>query len=501
MRHFRSLRSRARHLRAAAFTAALLLLLLTAPALFAGWITVNTNNNAADDFGPPVYTSNCGNGSIADQFEIKNGWIAYNGTDIAFKLEACGTASSYSNVRYAGGLDCTRDGDVNDADGATLGDRRVVYQPQSGSAGDKVTVVDGANNTMFEVQDVNYGERIGSTAIFEWKAPLQYIPPDCRASVFTIGMGHGTAEIVTGRAQTRDQSPLNQRAIPIDYGDANNPNPNAQPPTCAEYPTRLACDGARHGTEGALKLGALVDPDNGGLYNVNADGDDLANLADEDGVFPTEGVNWVKGAQGSLTATVTGGSGYLNCWIDWNNDKDWADAGEKVVDNSAVAAGASTRAFTVSNSAANFPTAFIARCRLSPGSGQGSAVTGPVEFGEVEDHRWAFGSSGNRPAAPTLAASLPNPTTLRLSWTNIAANEGYFILSSAAPYFKPGDAGVTTVADPDNSSPYDVAGVAGAPADARFYAAQGQVTSSDPDLTSGLSNRVGLFEFALVKGS
>jgi hypothetical protein len=304
-----------------------------------------------------------------------------------------------------------------------------------------------------------------------------------------------------GRPQTKDLTPGYDRLMPIDYGDASNPDPMANPPTCTEYPTRINCDGARHGTEGTLRLGALVDPDTGGVHTVNADGDDLANLADEDGVFPSEGVNWVKGGQGSLTATVAGGSGYLNCWIDWNNDKDWADAGEKVVDNSAVTEGQNVRTFTVSNSAVNFPTAYIARCRVSPGSGQGSAVTGPVEFGEVEDHRWVFGASGNRPAAVTLAASLPNPTTLRLSWTNIPSNEGYLILSSADPYFQAGDAGVTVTPDPDNSSPFDVAGIAGGTPDARFYAAQGQVTSSNPDLTSGISNRVGLFEFALEKGS
>jgi hypothetical protein len=499
MRTLHRLAGPARRPRIAALAAALLLL-LAAPAAFAGWLSPNTNNNAQDNFGAAIYTGACANSSISDYVEIKNAWIANDGTNLYFKVEACATTSSYQNVRFAGGLDCNGDGDVTDADGATPGDRKVVYTPKYGTnGGDQVNVVDGGNNLMFQMPDNNYGERVGSTAVFEWYATLQSIHPDCRSSAVTINMGLGTAELVNGVARTRDTTPQLGWPIPIDYGDANNPNPGAQPPTCTEYPTRLACDGARHGAAGALKLGNLVDPDTGGIYTTNADGDDLANLADEDGVFPTEGVNWVKGGQGSLTATVTGGSGYLNCWIDWNNDKDWADAGEKVVDNSAVSAGANVRTFTVSNSAINFPTAYIARCRVSPGSGQGANVTGPVEFGEVEDHNWAFGQNGNRPATVTLAVSQLNATDLRLSWTNIAANESYLILSSAQPYFKPGDAGVTVTTDPDGT-PYDVPGVIGAPANATFYAAQGQVTTSTPDLTSAPSNRVGLFEYALVKG-
>ncbi len=76
------------------------------------------------------------------------------------------------------------------------------------------------------------------------------------------------------------------------------------------------------------------------------------------------------------------------------------------------------------------------------------------------------------------------------------------MLSSAAPYFKPGDGGVTTATDPDNSSPYDVTGVVGAPAGAQFYLVQGQVTSSasPTPLVSAPSNCVGLWEYDLVPG-
>jgi hypothetical protein len=492
MRTLSRLAGRTRWPRLAALALAML---IAAPIASAGWLSPNTNNNAQDDFGSPIYTSDCSDTTVDDYLEIKNAWITNDGTNLYYKLEACGTTTGYTNIRYAGGLDCNNDGDVDDPyiDGPD-GDRKAVYLPGA----DQVYLVDGKNNNIIQLQGNQFSERIGSTAVFEWQMPLQYIYPNCRASAYSIKMGLGTALISGGRPVTKDMTPEYDRLMPIDYGDAINPDPTATPPTCTQYPTRINCDGARHGTEGALKLGALIDSDNGGVHTANADGDDLANLADEDGAFPTEGVDWVKGGQGSLTATVAGGSGYLNCWIDWNNDKDWTDTGEKVVDNSPVSAGDNARTFTVSNSAANFPTAFIARCRLAPSSGQGSSVTGPVEFGEVEDHRWAFGATGNRPAAPNIEADVVNSTDLQLTWTNIASNEGYLVLSSANPYFLPGDAGVTTT--PDGGSPFDVPGVVGGDVANVFYAAQGQVTSSDPDLVSGLSNRVGLFEFALEKG-
>ncbi len=480
----------------AALALATLVALFIVPATFAGWLSPNVNNNAQDNFGDPIYTGAC-NKSYADYVEIRNAWIANDGANLYFKVEACATTTNYSAVRYVGGLDCNSDGDVDDGDTATTyGDRRVVYVPAAGGGGDQVNLVDGKNNLLYQLPDNNYGERIGSTALFEWMMPLQYIYPECRASIAPIPMGVGTG-LTNKYPPTQDQTPQVSWSIPIDYGDAINPNPETR--TCEQFPTRIACDGARHGTAGALRLGALLDPDTGGVHTANADGDDLANLPDEDGVAPTAGVNWVNGGQGSLTAAVAGGSGYLNCWIDWNNDKDWADADEKVVNAAPVAAGANTLAISVPAAAAPFPTSYIARCRLSPASGQGTSVTGAVEFGEVEDHKWAFGATGNRPAPVTLAASVLDPATVRLSWTNIPANEGYLVLSSAAPYFQPGDAGVTVT--PASGSPYDVTGVLGPPADARFYAVQGQVTSSDPDLTSALSNRVGIFEFALVAGS
>lgn len=154
----------------------------------------------------------------------------------------------------------------------------------------------------------------------------------------------------------------------MDFGDAP-----------ASYGTLLADDGARHTATG-LQLGSLRDLDSDGQPGLNATGDDLAGTDDEDGVsFGTLST----GLNSSLTALVSGGSGRLDAWIDFNRDGDFLDAGEKVVNGAAVGAGSHTLAFAVPSNASQGVS--YARVRLSTA---GSALpTGLAADGEVEDFR------------------------------------------------------------------------------------------------------------------
>lgn len=471
------------------------LLLLAAPLAFAGWMKINTNDGqVAENLGAALYTSTCSDATLANYLEIKNVWAVNDGAGFYFRLEACAAPAAgteTTSLRIGAGFDCNNDGDVADPYvSGPDGDRKAVYWPNA----DQVWLYSGTNQQIVQMADGTYGERV--TASYDWWIPLDKLPPDCRASSHTIGLALATAKIVGAAPVTQDESPLSQWNHPIDYGDAINPDPVTN--TCTQYRTRVGCNGARHGTAGTLRLGALEDPDGGNTHSADANGDDLDNQPDEDGVVPTLGVNWAAGGQGSIDATVSGGSGFLNCWVDWGNNGNWSDAGDKVVSDAAVAAGMNTRTFSVP-AAATFANSFIARCRLAPGANQATTVTGATEFGEVEDHKWVFGATGNRPAPVTLAAGV-NGASVRLSWTNIASDESYLVLSGGQPYFNPGDPGVTTTPDPNNSSPFDTGAIVGAPAESAFYAVQGQVTTSTPDLVSGLSNRVGLFEVSLVAG-
>lgn len=167
-----------------------------------------------------------------------------------------------------------------------------------------------------------------------------------------------------------------------DYGDAPvGPGLN--------YPTLLA-NGARHRVSGAnpLRLGSLIDIDLDGQPSPLADGDDIDGVDDEDGVvFP----NLFAGGTGQVTITVNGGmgnTGRVDAWIDFNNDGDWDDAGEKILD-SVLITGTQTVSFSLATAVSNSDV--YARFRLS--SAGGLTTGGPANDGEVEDYRIHIGDS------------------------------------------------------------------------------------------------------------
>ena len=93
------------------------------------------------------------------------------------------------------------------------------------------------------------------------------------------------------------------------------------------YGTSASQNGPRHSSSG-LMLGSLWDVEVQGQSSLDADGDDLATSDDEDGVTRNLAELWTPGATVHLNVTVTGGTGVLGGWFDWNNDGDVADAGE-----------------------------------------------------------------------------------------------------------------------------------------------------------------------------
>jgi hypothetical protein len=136
-----------------------------------------------------------------------------------------------------------------------------------------------------------------------------------------------------------------------------------------------------------LRLGAKVDAEYAPTKNATATGDDITGDDDEDGVSFS---SMTAGGPATLSAIVTnttGGTGYLNAWIDFNNDGDFEDAGEYIVANQTVPNGANsltqTPGYTVPPAALT-GTPLGARVRLtSTGTPGPTGVGGP---GEVEDY-------------------------------------------------------------------------------------------------------------------
>ena len=176
----------------------------------------------------------------------------------------------------------------------------------------------------------------------------------------------------------------------LDFGDAPDPT----------YPTLLASDGARHGIDPGLVLGAAADGEADGQPAAGADGDDLAGADDEDGV-----VFGALVACETADVTVTASAvGLLDAWVDWNADGDFLDSGEQVFTSEALAAGPNARTVSVPCAAGGDT---VARFRLSASGGL--APDGVAERGEVEDHAVTiapldFGDAPD-PTYPTLFAS------------------------------------------------------------------------------------------------
>ncbi|MBN1125211.1 MAG: hypothetical protein JXA82_09390 [Sedimentisphaerales bacterium] len=161
----------------------------------------------------------------------------------------------------------------------------------------------------------------------------------------------------------------------MDFGDAPE-DPTGLPPS---YPTTLASNGARHLFSPNIVLGASVDPEPNGQPTANADGDDNDGNDDEDGV--TFDTPLIAGANAQVTV-IASVQGLLQCWIDYNADGDWADAGEQVMTDVPVTSGANILPFTVPAGAVAGPT--YARFRFSTAAGLSYDGAGP--FGEVEDY-------------------------------------------------------------------------------------------------------------------
>lgn len=219
-----------------------------------------------------------------------------------------------------------------------------------------------------------------------------------------VGGGSGTIALSTAGART----------LTVEYlGDGNFTGSTSagEPHTVEEgdfgdapdsYGTLLASDGARHAIGSGLFLGVAVDGEPDGQPSANADGDDATGVDDEDGVTFTSAL-----AAGETVAldVVASGAGVLNAWVDFDNNGDWADAGEQVFTDQALVAGTNPLTFTVP--AAAIVASTYARFRFSTASGLD--VTGAAPDGEVEDYAVEilgtdFGDAPD-PAYATLRAS------------------------------------------------------------------------------------------------
>ena len=130
-----------------------------------------------------------------------------------------------------------------------------------------------------------------------------------------------------------------------------------------------------------LQFGDILTEDESGVNSEFANAD-----SDDDGItFPS---NIVVGDENLLDVSVRGGNGYVDAWVDFNQDGNWYGLGEKIMDSVPVSEGVNTLPFTVPSIAK--PGVTYARFRLSEEGGL--PPTGYATSGEVEDYEVVINS-------------------------------------------------------------------------------------------------------------
>ena len=145
---------------------------------------------------------------------------------------------------------------------------------------------------------------------------------------------------------------------------------------------------AKHKIDSNVYLGALIDSETATQGSgLLADGDDSDGEDDDDGVtFPLAGATSVLRVNEVNAVTIQASvNGFLNAWIDWNQDGDWDDASETIAINTPLVAGTNTLNLTPNIA---YPQgATYLRFRFTSESVTNPAATGLMNDGEVEDYR------------------------------------------------------------------------------------------------------------------
>ena len=207
--------------------------------------------------------------------------------------------------------------------------------------------------------------------------------------VFSNFLGSGNDAIISYVGGDGDDVVISV-VSPGDYGDAPT---SAQSGFAANYPTTYSDNGARHADVGPV-LGSLRDFESTGIPHVDALGDDLDNNDDEDGIiFDTILMVSPRTSQSApvkvdlLYADAT--ANYLNAWIDFNQDGDWADAGEQVLTDHDLGTtdGQQTVNLTMPQDTGTNVVTGETYIRFRLDTTGGLSFDGPADDGEVEDYK------------------------------------------------------------------------------------------------------------------
>lgn len=270
------------------------------------------------------------------------------------------------------------------------------FTPDNTMDGEKdfAAIYSRAGNTVKEFK-VNVADTRWGTPEFAYNNSVSY-----QHKVYNFSIPLSELSPVDGTVELAFAAYGTAAAIGLDFGDAPDPT----------YPTLLASNGARHTIRDPADsdgyhyfMGAGVDLEADGFPTAGATGDDTNNTDDEDGVTFTSAL--VPGTTAGVDVLITevwsgGGPRYLNAWVDFNQDGDWADAGERIINGAIVIVGINSYIFPVPAGAV--PGTTYARFRTNLNT-QFPSYDGLEENGEVEDHIVAIGAAASASTYATPA--------------------------------------------------------------------------------------------------
>ncbi len=322
-------------------------------------------------------------GSVTDG---ANSWcndVAGCDSDLDFAVELSGSNTISGTIC----LDDGSDDGVCSTGGESMLDGTTVYLYNDEGTFMGSTTVDVNGNYSFSgLPDDTYNVVVGTTS-----TPLDLTAPttdaaDTPASSVT---NTGTSFYQTVTVSGADINALDfafQINIDIDFGDLPGP-----------YPTALTDGpvGAYHILETStnLFLGSFVDAETSPTRSLTASGDNANGTNDEDGIIFNNTAAWTIGNNGGnidLTIDGTNPNGYLVAWIDFNEDGDFSDVGEMILDSLMLNGTHIALAFDIpSGTDLTAGNTLYARFRIfeeRPAFPQ-FAYSGEATNGEVEDYR------------------------------------------------------------------------------------------------------------------
>ncbi len=214
----------------------------------------------------------------------------------------------------------------------------------------------------------------------------------------------------------------------FDFGDA----------PFERYPTFFGQNGARHIYNPKVYLGKYIDTEPTGQSEHTATGDDNTDLDDEDGIKFTAPIG---AGQTTTVEVIASCRGYLNAWMDFNNNGSWADPGEQIFKDELIPAGQSYLPVPIPGDAV--PPPVFSRFRFS--TEPELYFVGIAIDGEVEDYYADYiinnvENPQNNDALPTefklmqnfpnlfnpvteIRYDIPKPVFVRLTLYNISGQE------------------------------------------------------------------------------